>query len=75
MKATTIKKVPVIGIQFLMFLSFTVNAQNLKDIDCNVYLTIPYGVQVWTASNLNVSHFRNGDTIPQAITDEEWTTS
>jgi uncharacterized protein (TIGR02145 family) len=73
MKVTTIKKVPVIGILFLMFLSFTVNAQNLKDIDGNVYLTIPHGVQVWMASNLNVSKFRNGDIIQQAMTDEEWT--
>lgn len=72
MKATTIKKVPVTGILFLMFLSFTVNAQNLKDIDGNEYLTIKYGVQVWMAGNLNVSSFRNGDIIPQATTDEEW---
>ena len=30
------------------------------------------GEQSWMAGNLNVSHFRNGDPIPEAKTDEEW---
>ncbi len=34
--------------------------------------TIKIGNQTWTSSNLNVSTFQNGDTIPQAKTDEEW---
>ncbi len=34
--------------------------------------TIKIGTQVWTASNLNVVTFRNGDTIPEAGTNEEW---
>jgi len=34
--------------------------------------TITIGSQVWMTKNLDVSTFRNGDTIPQAKTSEEW---
>lgn len=33
---------------------------------------ISIGNQVWMLDNLNVDKFRNGDSIPQAKTDEEW---
>jgi len=33
------------------------------------------GTQTWTVANLNVSTFRNGDTIPEARTNKEWVTS
>lgn len=33
---------------------------------------INIGTQVWAVANLNVSTFRNGDTIPEAKTNEEW---
>jgi uncharacterized protein (TIGR02145 family) len=34
--------------------------------------TVTIGKQVWMSENLNVDKFRNGDLIPQAITDAEW---
>jgi uncharacterized protein (TIGR02145 family) len=34
--------------------------------------TITIGDQVWMTKNLNLEKFRNGDLIPQAITDEDW---
>ncbi len=34
--------------------------------------TVTIGTQVWTTRNLNVTTFRNGDSIPQAKTKEEW---
>jgi uncharacterized protein (TIGR02145 family) len=34
--------------------------------------TVTIGTQVWMTKNLDVDHFRNGDAIPQAKTDEEW---
>ena len=38
-----------------------------------VYLkSVVIGTQIWTTENLNVSHFRNGDAIPEAKTAEEW---
>ena len=34
--------------------------------------TVKIGKQVWMAKNLDVITFRNGDTIPQALTFDEW---
>ena len=34
--------------------------------------TVTIGNQTWTTKNLDVATFRNGDAIPQAKTDEEW---
>jgi len=48
---------------FLFFVTFSgyINSQSIK-----------IGTQVWTAKNLDVATFRNGDAIPQAKTNEEW---
>ena len=53
-------------------LSLAVNGQNIKDRDGNIYKIVRYGIQQWTATSLDVTHFRNGDEIPQAKTEEEW---
>jgi len=42
------------------------------EISIEVFKSVRIGSQVWTAENLNVDRFRNGDPIPQAKTDEEW---
>lgn len=34
--------------------------------------SIKIGLQVWSSRNLDVSFFNNGDSIPEARTDEEW---
>jgi uncharacterized protein (TIGR02145 family) len=34
--------------------------------------TVRIGTQTWAAANLNVSTFRNGDSIPEAKTNKEW---
>lgn len=44
----------------------------VKDIEGNSYATVKIGSQVWTTVNLNVGHFRNGDTIQEAATPDEW---
>jgi uncharacterized protein (TIGR02145 family) len=72
MRSIGIKKVTITGFMILLFAVSTLTAQEFKDADGNVYRTVKYGLQVWTASNLNVSHFRNGDEIPQAQSPEEW---
>lgn len=36
------------------------------------YKTIKIANQIWMAENLNESHFRNGEPIPEAKTNEEW---
>ncbi len=40
--------------------------------DGRIYKTVKIGSQVWMAENLNTDRFRNGDTIPEAKTSEEW---
>jgi len=34
--------------------------------------SVKIGTQIWTTKNLNVSKFRNGDPITEALTAEEW---
>lgn len=43
-----------------------------KSIDSG---TVMVGTQAWAVANLNVSTFRNGDTIPEARTNKEWVTA
>jgi uncharacterized protein (TIGR02145 family) len=46
--------------------------RTVKDIDGNVYQTIKIGGQWWTADNLSVTHYRNGDAIPHVTDNTEW---
>jgi uncharacterized protein (TIGR02145 family) len=43
--------------------------QNKKIQDAG---TVTIGDQIWAVANLNVSTFRNGDSIPEAKTNQEW---
>src|SRR5665811_1655414 len=44
----------------------------VTDKDGNSYNTVHIGSQVWMSANLNVSHFRNGDIIPEAEGFDGW---
>src|SRR5205823_4689630 len=44
------------------------------DIDGNVYNTVTIATQVWMKENLNVSHYKNGDSIPEVKDFLTWTT-
>lgn len=44
----------------------------VKDIDGNIYKTVKIGNQIWMAENLKVTHFRNGDPVPEAPSKEGW---
>jgi uncharacterized protein (TIGR02145 family) len=65
------KKLLLAGMLFLVLFSMTTNAQNVKNEEENNKF-IKHGIQEWTATNLNVDHFRNGDLLLQASTSEEW---
>ena len=47
----------------------------VTDIDGNAYKTIKIGTQWWTAENLRVSRYNNGDTIENLTTLEAWSDS
>jgi uncharacterized protein (TIGR02145 family) len=44
----------------------------VTDIDGNVYQTVKIGNQWWMAENLKVTHYRNGDVIPNVTDSFEW---
>jgi uncharacterized protein (TIGR02145 family) len=44
----------------------------VTDIDGNLYQTVKIGNQWWMAENLKVTHYRNGDVIPNVTDDTEW---
>lgn len=52
--------------------STTVVPITVTDIDGNVYRTITIGTQVWMAENLQVTHYRNGDSIPDVTDGITW---
>jgi uncharacterized protein (TIGR02145 family) len=72
MKISGFKIILAAMIQILLLTGLGLDAQDLKDVDGNIYTTAKLGPQVWLAANLKVTHFRNGDAIPEAKTAEEW---
>ncbi|MGA2823503.1 MAG: fibrobacter succinogenes major paralogous domain-containing protein [Bacteroidales bacterium] len=44
----------------------------VTDIDGNIYNTVIIGNQVWMKENLRVTHYRNGDPIPNITDSSQW---
>jgi uncharacterized protein (TIGR02145 family) len=81
------KKLKYIFILCIMFLFFKnscnysknnkvvnneIDTNIVKDIDGNIYHKVNIGGQTWLKENLKVTHFSNGDPIPQIKDDIEW---
>lgn len=49
-------------------------AELVMDIDGNEYETVQIGTQTWTADNLRVTHYQNGDPIPLVTEATVWDT-
>jgi uncharacterized protein (TIGR02145 family) len=45
---------------------------DLTDIDGNGYKAVNIGTQTWLQQNLNVSHYNNGEIIPQVTNATDW---
>jgi uncharacterized protein (TIGR02145 family) len=46
--------------------------EGVTDIDNNYYSTVIIGYQEWMAENLNVTRYRNGDSIPNITDNNAW---
>lgn len=55
-----------------LFKSQKQSQETVTDFDATTFKTLKIGTQVWSATNLNVSNFNNGDAIPEAKTVAEW---
>nr|MBC8213906.1 fibrobacter succinogenes major paralogous domain-containing protein [Candidatus Neomarinimicrobiota bacterium] len=70
MKKSRIKLVTIIVLAVVMLVSCDGNT--MTDIDGNTYQTIQIGTQIWTTTNLKVTHYRNGDAILTGYSNSEW---
>jgi uncharacterized protein (TIGR02145 family) len=61
------KKVNLIFVVLSSIFTVVGYSQNIKPIK-----EVKIGKQIWMAENLNVDKFLNGETIPEAKTEEEW---
>ena len=67
-KATASKKSATKGSAKPAALKTEVN----KISNAGAYEEVQIGKQIWMSKNLDATHFRNGDPIPEAKTDKEW---
>lgn len=44
----------------------------ITDIDGNIYHSVKIGTQTWMVENLKVTHYRNGDAIPNVTSNSSW---
>jgi uncharacterized protein (TIGR02145 family) len=47
----------------------------VTDLDGNTYRTVQIGTQCWMSSNLRVSKYSNGDSVPTGLSNADWTST
>jgi uncharacterized protein (TIGR02145 family) len=62
----------VYGEEFRFTLWMNVPDADVTDIDGNVYHSVKIGTQVWMTKNLNVTHYRSRDPIPNVTDGIAW---
>ncbi len=60
------------GYGSIISLSTTDSVGTMTDIDANTYRTVKIGNQWWMAENLKVTHYRNGEAIPNVTDSTDW---
>lgn len=60
------------AVSIVLMFSYFASAQVKENIGENNIKAVKYGRQEWSASNLDIAQFLNGDTIPEARTTGEW---
>lgn len=56
----------------ILLISWT-NDETVIDFDGNIYHTVVIGKQTWLVEDLRVTHYRNGDIIPNVTDSAQWT--
>jgi len=62
----------IASVFFLNLLFLHIYPQQVTDIDGNTYNTVVINNQTWLKENLNVSRYRNGDSITRINDDNQW---
>jgi uncharacterized protein (TIGR02145 family) len=66
---------PLLVALFFTLILTSYRAQTIVDFDGNIYNTVTIGNQVWMKENLKVTHYNNGNSIPNITSDQLWTTN
>jgi uncharacterized protein (TIGR02145 family) len=60
------------GVNYGTVISFKTPGPTVKDYDGNIYQTVKIGKQIWMVGNLQVTHYNNGDAIPNVTDQTTW---
>ncbi len=74
MKSTTCIFPFLISLMAILKCGCKEDENDVTDIEGTVYHYVTIGTQIWMVENLKVTHYRNGDPIPNVTDETEWDT-